>query len=284
MNNFINETEWNNEEGMWIHVLNKEEQESSFDSAQADEIRRYEDVSWWYTYRKQFIHMICREFMDEGKMLVDVGGGNGLVAGYLKKQGYDTSLIEPSHASCRYAIERGVSNVYCGTVGDSSIKNEAFEQVMLLDVLEHIEDDKAFYKMMLDKMASGGRLLITVPAFMKLWSSEDVGSGHYRRYKAEDIRRIADEVGGKVIFENYFFSFLYYPVLLGRVLFEKIGIIKPLDKRNEKEYAKERDRQYTNNSRLVAGVLTHFEKREMKKALKKRLKHGSSLVVIIEKE
>ena len=59
------------------------------------------------------------------------------------------------------------------------------EQAMLLDVLEHIENDKEFLILIKKKLKINGRLLITVPAFEKLWSSEDDAAGHFRRYTIE---------------------------------------------------------------------------------------------------
>lgn len=281
--NFIKQSHWHFDGELWRLRLNEAEAESSFETWQADEIKKYEDISWWYTYRKEFLYMVCKRYFDPSKIVVDVGGGNGLVAGYLEEKGFDTRLVEPSYKSCKYALKRGVKKVYCGTVDAESIVDNSLPQLMLLDILEHIEDDESFYKMILDKMYLGGRLLVTVPAFMKLWSSEDVGSGHYRRYTVEHIRQLVNKIGGRIIFENYFFGFLYYPVLFGRVLSERIGFIKRLEDRDADEYEKERDRQYVNQNKLVEFVLKVFEKNEMNKIFKKKIRHGSSLVVVIEK-
>ena len=281
---FIKKSDWLLKEDMWIQqYVDEDTVEGSFETWQADEIYKYENISWWYTYRKKILYMVCDKYFDNKKMIVDIGGGNGLVADYLRQRGFNTGLIEPSYRSCKYALKRGVKNVYCGTVDAESILDNSLPQVMLLDVLEHIEDDEKFYKLIFDKIVPGGLLLLTVPAFMSLWSSEDVGSGHYRRYTLPQIKMLVERWGGQIAFENYFFGFLYYPVLLGRVFAERVGLIKKLQDRNQVEYSKERDRQYVSQSKIVNIVLNCFESNEMKKIFNKKIRRGSSLVVVIKK-
>ncbi|OGJ56903.1 hypothetical protein A3H22_02815 [Candidatus Peribacteria bacterium RIFCSPLOWO2_12_FULL_55_15] len=58
---------------------------------------------------------------------------------------------------------------------------------LLLDVLEHIEDDVGFLQRIVLSLPPGGCLLITVPAEMALWSKHDQEVGHFRRYSAETL-------------------------------------------------------------------------------------------------
>jgi hypothetical protein len=55
--------------------------------------------------------------------------------------------------------------------------------VTLLDVLEHQENDREFLSDLVEKMAPGTTLLMTVPALQNLWSQWDVALGHFRRYE-----------------------------------------------------------------------------------------------------
>jgi len=68
----------------------------------------------------------------------------------------------------------------------------AARYVLLLDVLEHQEDDKTFLRELVGKMAPGSKLLLTVPALERLWSSWDVALGHYRRYERDTLRACTD--------------------------------------------------------------------------------------------
>jgi len=95
--------------------------------------------------------------------------------------------------------------------------------VFLLDVLEHIKDDKAF----LDDLhknrfiTNETQIYISVPAFKSLYVSRDKWLGHYRRYTIKQLRNKLIECGYVVINEQYFFTCLLFPRMLS-VLKEKI--------------------------------------------------------------
>ena len=57
-------------------------------------------------------------------------------------------MIEPSLRACANALKRGVKNIYCGTIDENSIRDGSVDQMMLLDVLEHISDHKKFMKLL----------------------------------------------------------------------------------------------------------------------------------------
>lgn len=64
-------------------------------------------------------------------------------------------LIEPSAEACRHAAHRGISKVYCGVIDKDNTADGSIEQMMLLDVLEHIEDDEEFLRLLCQKAARG---------------------------------------------------------------------------------------------------------------------------------
>jgi hypothetical protein len=100
--------------------------------------------------------------------------------------------------------------------------------VLLMDVIEHIEDDTGFLtglraRPYLDRET---RLLITVPAFQSLFSSHDTFLGHYRRYSTASLRRLIERSGFKVLDIVYFFGSLL-PVRVLQVVKERVFKLKP---------------------------------------------------------
>jgi SAM-dependent methyltransferase len=95
--------------------------------------------------------------------------------------------------------------------------------VLLLDVIEHIEDDKGFLRSLHQNSAVDNEtsILITVPAYQSLFCSHDRFLGHYRRYTNRTLHRTIQETGFKKIALGYFFSSLIPPRIL-QVLKEKI--------------------------------------------------------------
>lgn len=284
---FINETEWKLGERFWIQKSNNIE-EGAFEKSQADKIHEHEDNSWWYKYRRSLLENIIEKYFDKDKDIIDIGGGNGFLASGLQKRGFKVNILEPSLASCQYARERGVKNIYCGMIDETSIRDNSLPQVLLCDVLEHIKDDKEFFNLIGKKLLPGGKLLVTVPAFQNLWSSEDSASGHYRRYTLEEVYELVqNSTGGlKILYANYFFGFLYFPVLMVRVIFERVGLLKRVEDRSEEEFDEVQKKQYINTNWLVGKILSVVEKREFHNIIvkEKRIRRGSSLFVVVRKQ
>jgi hypothetical protein len=82
------------------------------------------------------------------------------------------------------------------------------DAIYLIDVLEHIEDDSALLDRFYDKLKTGGRLFIYVPARSELYSAFDEKIGHYRRYTLADL-------SGKVTSSGFVIEKVRYHDLLG---------------------------------------------------------------------
>jgi hypothetical protein len=100
--------------------------------------------------------------------------------------------------------------------------------VLLMDVMEHIEDDTGFLAALLDRADVGlhTKFLITVPAFQALFCSHDVFLGHYRRYSKVLLRKRLEASGLRVIDIGYFF-FTLLPVRLVQVIKERLLGLTP---------------------------------------------------------
>ena len=84
------------------------------------------------------------------------------------------------------------------------------DTVICLNVLEHIEDDKAALVRMKRLLSPGGRLLILVPQHEWLFGSYDKKVGHLRRYTRKGLNQLMRDAGYRVI-EMKNFNFLAMP-------------------------------------------------------------------------
>lgn len=263
-------------EGPNSTVYSEKEQRTLFD---------LEQNSWWFKYRARVIVGLMRRYYNNKVPTIDVGGGNGYTTFVAAQNGFAMELLEPSSSACEHARERGITST-CGMLSDDYPPDSSYGQVLLLDVMEHIEDDDAFLDLIKRKMTKGGLLLITVPACMSLWNSQDEYAGHFRRYSIESLNRTIKRAGLKVLYENYFFSFLYLPHFIGRRLMERLGFLK----RNEERTDEERNKIINRQFRLKKGshilrIIELLEKMEYGRLMKnKKLLLGSSLVAIVKKE
>lgn len=58
----------------------------------------------------------------------------------------------------------------------------SFNLLLLLDVLEHVEDDAGFLRRLVGALNPGAAALISVPAWQELYSVHDKNLHHFRRY------------------------------------------------------------------------------------------------------
>lgn len=72
-----------------------------------------------------------------------------------------------------------------------SLPEDAFDTVVMLDVLEHIEDDGAMLRALAARLTPGGRIVLKVPAIEALHNSMDRAVGHHRRYSKTALRDAA---------------------------------------------------------------------------------------------
>lgn len=78
----------------------------------------------------------------------------------------------------------------CGTL-DALPPNRSFDTALYIDVLEHIDDDAGELRSLSRRMRPGGHVIVLAPAHQRLFSPFDRAIGHFRRYDAASLDRIA---------------------------------------------------------------------------------------------
>lgn len=71
----------------------------------------------------------------------------------------------------------------------------AYDFAMLIDVIEHVEDDAAFLQAAGRHVKPGGVVLVNVPALSMLYGPYDRAAGHLRRYSAASLRSALERAG-----------------------------------------------------------------------------------------
>lgn len=285
LNSTIFNKDYINKNGVWFPKDSEEKVSTAFSDDTSALNYMVEDASWWFSYRMENLLVLAEKYFDKDTLIVDIGGGNGYSCKIFQQNNYKTLLIEPSVGGCLNAAKRGLKEVVCDVVTDDSILDNSLCQVVLLDVLEHIEDDKSMLKLLHKKLTPNGKIILTVPAFNALWSSEDDGAGHFRRYTHKQILRLFKEVGFSVNYSTYMFDFLILPVYFIRHLGEKVGLIKPVNQRTKEEEKKLKEKEFVAPKGIVGAVLNFFEKLETNRIKKGRSSWiGTSVVVVASKK
>ena len=187
----------------------------------AAEYQRYEEEHWWFRARRRILQdVFSRLGLPPRPRILEIGAGPGanLYALYPK----DAVLcgVEPDARLAQMARARGRVPVHEGLAEalPPPIKDETFDAVAMLDVLEHTADDRRVLLSVKERLVPGGLLLITVPAYMMLWGPQDVVSKHYRRYRRAPLASLIEQTGFVVERATYFNALLLAPIAAFRLL------------------------------------------------------------------
>lgn len=94
--------------------------------------------------------------------LLDVGAGNGDFLAEAEALGYRAEGLEADAQAVAAARARGLA-VRAGSMPGASLEREAYEQITLNHVIEHLHDPLAALRELHDALAPGGRIWIQTP-------------------------------------------------------------------------------------------------------------------------
>jgi len=146
-----------------------------------------------------------------GKRVLEVGGGIGNFTPQLASDGRNVTSLEPNEFCHDQLVEKTRDNpditVLRATVEtlDSVLtRDERFDSVVMMNVLEHIKDDRAVLMELKRRLAPGGRIVVLVPAGPWAFGRTDERLGHYRRYAKGYSRELSKAAGLTVEFMRYY--------------------------------------------------------------------------------
>ena len=129
--------------------------------------------------------------------VLEVGAGIGETARHLLDGRQRSWLcLEPDErlgTRLRAWAEAGdvapLPTVQIGTTADLDPRSR-FDTILYIDVLEHIEDDRAEMARAAELLAPRGALIVLSPAFQQLFSDFDRSVGHFRRYTRASLAEV----------------------------------------------------------------------------------------------
>jgi len=228
---------------------------------------------FWFRVRRELILKLLRRYLQISTPIgIDVGCGSGFTDVWLAERGYSIIGVDAYdgfkenaqlHPQCRF-IQGDLLSVEPAP---------EFDFVLLMDVLEHLQDDVEHMKHITKLLKPGGVVIVTVPAFRSLWSAIDDFSGHLRRYGREEINTLKKGVADQLVLRHA--SFFYFSTL-------PIFLISRLVAFNSSQISKKIETEGSPPA-FVNYLLLVMLRFELKFALKFCLPTGSSWFAVFQK-
>ena len=154
----------------------------------------------WELVRADFFQRLLAEHaLLSASTWLDVGAGDAWFATDLRRH------LDPDATITCWDINYTPDDVGALEAADGRIELAAvrpttrFSRILLLDVIEHVEDDETFLgDVVTDLLEPDGRVLISVPAYQSLFTAHDTALGHFRRYTPSQLGAVTAGAGLRV--------------------------------------------------------------------------------------
>jgi SAM-dependent methyltransferase len=184
-----------------------------------EQMAQLDGAHWWFTARRRILDGVIERYVRPPKQarILELGAGTGHNLAMLSRFGeVEASELDP--VARQLASERLGRPVIEAALPDLSMfPSDSYDMIALLDVLEHVPDDKGSLTAIRDRLKPGGALLLTVPINPWMWSAHDVAHHHHRRYRKQEIRSLAENAGYAIELLSPFNSLLFPPIAAVRL-------------------------------------------------------------------
>lgn len=170
---------------------------------------------WYYRAKSDALLRMLEPY--SYSTILDVGAGSSF---------FSKLLLERTNATCSWCVDTGydadsdLSHAGKTIYYRKGIDDVQADLVLLMDVLEHVEHDLEMLQSYIDKVPSGAKFLISVPAFQFLWSQHDVFVEHFRRYTLEDTESLVKRSGLQLRNGFYYYGAVF-PIAAALRLYER---------------------------------------------------------------
>lgn len=151
---------------------------------------------FWMKWRTTLLRRMMEETGVDRGLGLDIGCGQGVLFRELEAvhdvtiDGCDLNLAALASAY----PGRGTVYQYNIFEGNADLV-EKYDFALLIDVIEHVDDDASFLRAAARHVKPNGAVLLNVPALAMLYGPYDRAAGHLRRYSRMTLRSALERAG-----------------------------------------------------------------------------------------
>jgi ubiquinone/menaquinone biosynthesis C-methylase UbiE len=173
------------------------------------------EENFYFEGKKELLEKLLKKLNLKKKIkILSIGAGTGEEVKVLKNYG-DVYIIDVNKEVIN-SMPKEYKNKFVMDARKLKFKNEMFDLIVALDVIEHIEGDIKVVNEIKRVLKKDGTILMSVPAFQQIYSKHDAILGHVKRYSKKEVRELFKEFKVKRLF--YWDSILLLPVALIRII------------------------------------------------------------------
>lgn len=179
-----------------------------------------------------------------GSRVLDIGGFDGLISSRIEKMinNVDITLMDLDEEGLKLARDKGIKAINASACA-IPFKDDQFDTVLCLDVIEHIKDDQKVINEIARVLKKGGKLIFATPmlkipfGFMDE-SRRDFHTDHERSgYSIERLREMFSASGLKIIKEDRYFNlFTRMSYYFATSVFKAVLALEPFINIGRSEY------------------------------------------------
>jgi len=181
-------------------------------------LKSVEQSHFWFVARRYLVEgLVNRAITEPVDLLIDVGCGPGLNLATWRSLAKTVVGIDQQVMTTGSASE----DIRIGDADKLPFADSAVDVVLLLDVLEHVDDESALREAN-RVLRGGGNLVVAVPAHPWLWGARDIGAHHLRRYSLRTLKTRLSAAGFEIVTLRPY-QFLLFPAVALSRLFGKVS-------------------------------------------------------------
>lgn len=214
------------EQGVQVYAPASTDESEGFKAEYFDELIQVEERNFWFRARNNVIAWAFGKYAAPNGEVLEIGCGNGYVLSGLQKA-FPRAQLSGSEIflnGLHFAAKRLPGITLMQMDARDIPFSEHFDVIGAFDVLEHIEEDVEVLTQVHNALKPDGRIILSVPQHMWLWSVMDDYACHARRYTGRELREKLEATGFRIERSTSFVSLLLPAMMASRMLKKNVKL------------------------------------------------------------